>query len=69
MCGWPGCGASPGGQITLWYVMRNTLIPIFTTVMVDVGYLLSGTVLIEAVFSYPGLGTLMQEAVSAGIIP
>ena len=59
----------PQRQITLWYVMRNTLIPIFTTVMVDVGYLLSGTVLIEAVFSYPGLGTLMQEAVSARDYP
>ncbi len=56
-------------RIALWYVMRNTLIPVFTLFMMDVGYLLSGSVLIETVFSYPGLGTLMQEAVKARDYP
>ena len=37
--------------------------------MMDVGYLLSGSVLIETVFSYPGLGTLMYSAVSARDYP
>ena len=59
----------PEKRITLWYIMRNTLIPVFTTVMMDVGYLLSGTVLIEVVFSYPGLGSLMQDAVTARDYP
>lgn len=59
----------PAGRVTLLYIMRNALIPVFTSVMVDVGYLLSGSVLIETVFSYPGLGTLMSGAVSARDYP
>ena len=59
----------PEGRISRAYVLRNTWIPVFTMVMLDVGYLLSGSVLIETVFSYPGLGTLMQEAVQARDYP
>lgn len=59
----------PESRITIWYIMRNTLVPVFTLFMMDVGYLLSGSVLIETVFSYPGLGTLMQEAVKARDYP
>lgn len=59
----------PQNRITIWYVMRNTLVPVFTMFMMDVGYLLSGSVLIETVFTYPGLGTLMQEAVKARDYP
>ena len=59
----------PEKRITRSYVLRNTFIPVFTMVMMDAGYLLSGSVLIETVFSYPGLGTLMQEAVEARDYP
>jgi peptide/nickel transport system permease protein len=59
----------PNRRINLWYIMRNTMVPIFTIVMMDVGYLLSGSVLIETVFSYPGLGTLMYDAVAARDYP
>lgn len=56
-------------RVALGYVMRNTLIPVFTLFMMDIGYLLSGSVIIETVFSYPGLGTLMKEAVMARDYP
>lgn len=56
-------------RIRIWYIMRNTLVPVFTLFMMDIGYLLSGSVLIETVFAYPGLGTLMQEAVKARDYP
>lgn len=59
----------PQKRITVWYIMRNSLVPVFTMFMMDVGYLLSGSVLIETVFAYPGLGTLMQEAVEARDYP
>lgn len=58
-----------GKRVTFCYVFRNALIPVFTLFMMDVGYLLSGSVLVETVFSYPGLGTLMQEAVMARDYP
>lgn len=56
-------------RVTIFYVCRNTLIPVFTLFMMDIGYLLSGSVLIETVFAYPGLGTLMQDAVMARDYP
>jgi peptide/nickel transport system permease protein len=58
-----------GKRVAFCYVVRNTLIPVFTLFMMDIGYLLSGSVVIETVFSYPGLGTLMQEAVMARDYP
>ncbi|MCI8514534.1 MAG: ABC transporter permease [Lachnospiraceae bacterium] len=58
-----------GKRVVFCYVIRNTLIPVFTLFMMDIGYLLSGSVVIETVFSYPGLGTLMREAVMARDYP
>lgn len=59
----------PKKKITFNYVIRNMLLPVFTTFMMDIGYILSGSVVIESVFSYPGLGTLMHEAVNARDYP
>ena len=59
----------PEGRINAGYIMRNALAPVFTMLMMDVGYLLSGSVLVETVFSYPGLGTLMRGAVTARDYP
>ncbi len=59
----------PDHIINMRYVMHNSIIPVFTMIMLDVGYLLSGSILIETVFSYPGLGVLMRDAVSARDYP
>ncbi len=59
----------PEKKIRTGYIMRNAMVPVFTLLMMDVGYLLSGSVLIETVFSYPGLGVLMRDAVSARDYP
>lgn len=56
-------------RIYFFYILRNAMVPVFTVFMMNVGYVLSGSVLIEAVFSYPGLGLLMYEAVSARDYP
>lgn len=56
-------------RVTFCYVVRNSVLPVFTLFMMDIGYLLSGSVLIETVFSYPGLGLLMHEAVLARDYP
>lgn len=59
----------PKRKITVRYIVRNALVPVFTMLMMDVGYLLSGSVLVETVFSFPGLGVLMRDAVSARDYP
>ena len=51
-------------MVWLVHVLRNALIPIVTLLGVSIGFLLSGAVIIEQVFSWPGLGRLVIEAVS-----
>jgi ABC-type dipeptide/oligopeptide/nickel transport system permease component len=39
-----------------WYAFKNTLLPVSTMVAMTFGFLLGGTVLVETVFSWPGIG-------------
>ncbi len=59
------------GETRLLYVhaLRNALIPVVTVIGSDLGMLLSGAVLVETVFGYPGLGRLMLEAIAARDYP
>ncbi|MBC5581563.1 ABC transporter permease [Anaerofilum sp. BX8] len=50
-------------SVVLNHALRNALLPIVTVIGVDFGYLLGGTVVIESVFSLPGLGTLLITAI------
>ena len=50
-------------HVLLWHVLRNALVPLVTMVGLQAASLLGGSVLIETVFSWPGLGRLMFEAV------
>ncbi len=50
-------------RILLKHVLRNALIPTITVLAVNIGWLLSGAVIVEYVFSIPGLGTLLVRAV------
>jgi peptide/nickel transport system permease protein len=51
------------------HAMRTALLPMATIVMLGVGFLVGGTVVIETVFAYPGVGRLMFEAVLARDFP
>lgn len=51
-------------RILLKHVLRNALIPVITILAINIGWLLSGAVVVEYVFSYPGLGSLLVRAVS-----
>ncbi|MDR0851155.1 MAG: ABC transporter permease [Clostridiales Family XIII bacterium] len=44
--------------------VRNALIPIITTIGFQFGILVSGSVIVETIFSLPGLGTLMMTAIN-----
>ena len=50
-------------------VLRGAMIPILTIVGLSVGTLLGGSVVIETVFRWPGLGKLAMDAISARDIP
>lgn len=53
-------------RIMMSYVMRNAMVPQITGLAMALGAIFSGTVITEAVFSYPGLGRLLIGAVNAG---
>lgn len=47
----------------LIHALRNAAIPVFTTVSMQVAYLLGGEVIIERVFAFPGLGQMLLSAI------
>jgi peptide/nickel transport system permease protein len=52
-----------GRQVHLWYTARNALVPIATLLGPAIAGLISGAVVIERIFSWPGLGRLTFDAV------
>jgi peptide/nickel transport system permease protein len=59
----------PERQVFGWHVLRNALLPLVTVTGVQLAYLLSGVVVVEIVFSWPGLGQLALQAVEARDYP
>jgi peptide/nickel transport system permease protein len=51
------------------HALRNALIPVVTIVGLQVGYLLGGDILVEIVFSYPGIGMTMVNGILARDFP
>ncbi len=51
------------------HAIKNALIPVVTVVGLQVGYLLGGDILIEIVFSYPGVGLAMVNGILARDFP
>jgi ABC-type dipeptide/oligopeptide/nickel transport system permease component len=47
------------------HVLRNALIPTVTVIGLQMGYLLGGSVVVERIFAWPGIGDLMVNAVGA----
>jgi peptide/nickel transport system permease protein len=51
------------GAVTFKHALRNALMPLVTIAGLQFGNLISGAVLVETVFSWPGLGTLALDAI------
>lgn len=51
------------GPVMIKHALRNAVIPIITVLGMEFGVLLSGAILVETVFTWPGLGRLAFEAV------
>jgi peptide/nickel transport system permease protein len=52
------------GTLFLRYAARNALLPQVTALALNLGYILSGAVLVEVVFGYPGIGNVLFRAIS-----
>jgi peptide/nickel transport system permease protein len=55
-------GLAPG-IVDRRHVMRNALLPVMTVVGLQTGLLLSGAILTETVFAYPGMGSWLRDAI------
>jgi ABC-type dipeptide/oligopeptide/nickel transport system permease component len=59
-----------GERTVLWrHVLRNALVPIITVVGLELGTLLSGSIIVETVFAWPGSGSLLIAAIQSRDYP
>ena len=53
----------PGRRLFLRHVLRNAVIPAVTVLGINIGFLIGNTVIVEVVFSIPGIGQLMINSI------
>jgi peptide/nickel transport system permease protein len=61
-------GLTPG-VVDRRHIMKNALLPVVTIIGLQAGLLLSGAVLTETVFAFPGMGTWLVDAIKARNYP
>jgi peptide/nickel transport system permease protein len=59
----------PRSTVIFKHVLRNALLPTITIIAISFGWLISGLVVIENVFNYPGLGRLLVFAIDRRDLP
>jgi peptide/nickel transport system permease protein len=52
-------------RIFLRYAVRNAMLPQITGLAIQMAFIVSGSVLVEVIFAYPGVGYLLFQAISA----
>jgi peptide/nickel transport system permease protein len=55
----------PGPVVVLHHALRNALLPVMTVVGLQVGRLLAGAILTETIFSWPGIGLWVYDAIES----
>jgi len=53
----------PERRIVTSYVGRNAILPLFTSLAISIGFIFSGSVFIENIYSYPGIGRFLAASV------
>jgi peptide/nickel transport system permease protein len=59
----------PARQIVTRHVLPNAIMPSINIIALTLGWLLGGTTIIESIFNYPGIGSLLLKAISDRDIP
>lgn len=57
------------GTVVLRHALPNAMIPVVTVVALQIGSLLSGAIITEAVFAWPGVGSLMLDGIQSRDYP
>jgi peptide/nickel transport system permease protein len=61
-------GLQPAAIIAI-HALPNAILPIIAMIGIDVGYFMSGIVVVESVFGWPGIGQLAWQAIQRVDIP
>lgn len=56
-------------RIFFSYAMRNAMLPQFTALAITLGYIVSGATIVELIFSYPGMGYRLFQAINTNDFP
>ena len=59
----------PSRNVVFFHALRNALLPTIAVMAVSIGWLMGGLVVIENVFNYPGIGSLLVNAVTQRNLP
>ncbi len=54
----------PDRRIVTSYVGRNAMLPLFTQLAISIGFAVGGSVVIESIFQYPGIGLRLLQAIN-----
>jgi ABC-type dipeptide/oligopeptide/nickel transport system permease component len=54
----------PQWRIVVRHALRNALLPTTTLMAISLGYIVAGVILVETVYSWPGIGYAVYQAVS-----
>lgn len=60
---------APERRVILLHALRNALLPIIAMIGIDIGLFMSGAVVVESVFGWPGIGQLAWQAIQQVDIP
>ena len=52
-------------RIQFQYVGRNAMLPLFTSFMLSIGFVVGGSILVETITRYPGIGMLLYRSISS----
>ncbi|WP_227355856.1 ABC transporter permease [Haladaptatus salinisoli] len=56
-------------RIALRYVARNAMLPMYTGILLSIAFMLGGSVILEQIFAYPGIGLYLFKAVVSSDYP
>lgn len=56
-------------RIGITYVARNAILPLYTEFMIAIGFMFGGSIILEQIFSYPGIGFYLFQSISSRDFP
>jgi len=59
----------PEGRIALRYVGQNAVLPMYTRMLIDMGFIFGGSIVLEMIFRYPAAGYYMFQAIETRDAP